>query len=612
MCGIVGYIGRDDAASVLTPALKRLEYRGYDSAGIATLNGHGIEVCKSLGKIAALEQRILSARPTGRMGIAHTRWATHGRPSDANAHPHIDCTGGVAVVHNGIIENYRALRGSLERDGHAFRSETDTEVIAHLIEAERRRGTGLIDAVRAAARGLRGSYALACIAEDTPDTIVAVRAGTSPLLVAMQGDEAYLASDAPALIGRCTATIPLEDGDMAVLTSGALAIRRLSGEPVDRRAVPLTADTRAVEKDGYRDYMLKEIFEQPDVISRAWRARLEPIGRGVKLAAGPVAERELADIERVVFLACGTSRHAGMLGEYLIEHFAGIPGEAVIASECRHRPLVYDKRVLAVAISQSGETADTLAALRQARAAGARTLAISNAPHSSLARESDGMLDVLAGHEIGVAATKSFTAQLTAVLWLALKLGAAKGQVDSKHLAEVVQAVCRAPRLMRDLLRQSDRIRTLAGRFVNLQSCLYLGRGLQYPLALEGALKLKEISYIHAEGCAAGEMKHGPIALVDPDTLVVALAPSGPTIDSMATAVQEVKARDGVVLALVTQGERAAADLADLTIEIPPAPVWIQPLLLSVPLQLFAYHLAVLRGCDVDQPRNLAKSVTVE
>ena len=610
MCGIVGYVGTEEAAGILTPALKRLEYRGYDSAGIATLNGHGLEVRKSLGKIAALESLVALERPHGRMGIAHTRWATHGRPSDANAHPHVDCSGRIAVVHNGIIDNHRSLRQQLIADGHRFASETDTEVIAHLIEQQH--GLSFGDAVRQTARLLRGSFAIACISEDAPDTIVAVRAGTSPLVVAFEDGQAYLASDTTALVGRCVETMRLEDGDMAILTPTEARICRLTGESVARARVALSRDISSVDKGSFPDFMFKEICEQPAVIQRAWRGLVEETGRRVALRPGAMPEEALASIERVAFLACGTSRHAAMLGQYLVEEFAGLPTEALIASECRHRAPIYSGRVLAVALSQSGETADTLTALRQARHGGARTLGITNSMASSLAREAEGALDIAAGTEIGVAATKSFTAQVLAVTWLALKLGVARGTLGTERLQEVVHAFCRAPKLMADLLADSDRIRGIAQRFAARPNCLYLGRGLQYPMALEGALKLKEISYMHAEGCAAGEMKHGPIALIDAGTLVVALAPNGPTTDSMASGIQEVKARDGVVLAIVTRGDAATAALADEIIEVPPAPAWIQPLLLAVPLQLLAYHIAILRGCDVDQPRNLAKSVTVE
>ena len=610
MCGIVGYAGRDDAAAILTPALKRLEYRGYDSAGLATLNGHGIEVRKSVGKIAALEALVRAHAPQGRVGIAHTRWATHGRPSDANAHPHLDCTGRIAIVHNGIIENHQQLRQRLLGDGHAFASETDTEVIAHPIESYQ--GEPLLEAVRRAAAELRGSFAIACIAENDPATIIAVRSGTSPLVVAWTGTDAYVASDTPALVGRCTETFALEDGDVAVLTPGGIAIERLTGGAVSRAGRPIAHAVTDVNKGAFADFMLKEIFEQPPVIAAAWRERVRENGRTLELQDAGVPAELFANVERLIVLGCGTSLHAGLVAKYLIEELARVPVEVAIASECRHRAPIYSSEVLAVPISQSGETADTLAALRQAQRAGARSLAICNVPTSSLAREANATIDTLAGLEIGVAATKSFTAQVLAVTWLALRFATARGTLDATQARALAQAVCRVPRLMEDMLGQSDTIKRLAERYADHEHCLYLGRGLQYPLALEGALKLKEISYVHAEGCAAGEMKHGPIALLAPGALVVALAPTGPTIDSMASNIQEVKARDAVVLALATRGERTIADLADDVIEVPPAPAWIQPLVLAVPLQLFAYHLAKTRGCDVDQPRNLAKSVTVE
>ena len=610
MCGIVGYVGHDDAVAFLTPALRRLEYRGYDSAGVATLNGRGLEVRKSAGKIAALEQLIAAERPTGRLGIGHTRWATHGRPSDVNAHPQLDCRGRLAVVHNGIIENHGELRRRLIAQGHQFQSETDTEVIAHLIEANGERG--LPEAVRLAASDLHGSFAIACIADSEPDTIVAYRGGGSPLVLGLGDRETFLASDIPALVGRTRRAVILADGEMAVLTPAGISIRGLDGRSVTREPTDIATDLETVEKGGYPHFMLKEIFEQPAVVRAALKDRVDLAAGQIDLPELGLRDVELAKLTRTSFIGCGTSWHAAMLGKYLVEDLARLPAEAEIASELRHRRPVHDRRVLVVPISQSGETADTLAALRQARQTRSKVVAICNRLGSSVAREADGVLATRAGLEIGVAATKSFTAQLVAVTLVALKVGLARRKVSRATAKEILQGLATAADRLEDLLELNDRIRDIAERLVVSRSCLYLGRGLQYPLALEGALKLKEASYVHAEGYAAGEMKHGPIALIDRDTPVVALAPAGPTRDHSASNIQEVKARDGFVLALATSGDDGIRAIADVTIPIPPASPWMCPILLTLPLQLLAYHFAVLRQCDVDQPRNLAKSVTVE
>jgi len=610
MCGIVGYIGHEDAVTFLTPALRRLEYRGYDSAGVATINGHGLEVCRSVGKIANLESAFSVKRPSGQIGIAHTRWATHGRPSELNAHPHVDCTSRVAVVHNGIIENHRELRAMLIAQGHAFRSETDTEVFAHLVEREL--PAGLPEAVRRAAALVEGAFAVACIWEDAPDMIVALRGGSSPLVMGCGAGESFLASDISALLGRTTETVVLAENEMAILTRAGVTIRRLDGVAVNRASVAISGDREAIEKGGYPHFMLKEIFEQPKAVRDTLAERVDPATGRIDLPDLGMSDAELASIGRVNFIACGTSWHAGLVGKYLCEEFAGLPADSEIASEYRHRKPVFGPDVLAVPISQSGETADTLAALRMAVRGTARTVAICNRVGSSVSREVEGVLYTRAGLEIGVAATKSFTTQLVAVSLLALKLGAVRSRGNEREISEAARALATAPALMSELLASSDGIREIAAAIAERTNCLYLGRGLQYPLALEGALKLKEISYIHAEGYPAGEMKHGPIALIEGGLPVIVLAPSGATLASMASNIQEVKARDGLVIALATQGDDTVASLADFVIRIPPAPACVQPLLLSIPLQLLAYHLAVLRGCDVDQPRNLAKSVTVE
>ena len=610
MCGIVGYIGHRDAISFLLPGLRRLEYRGYDSAGVATVNGNCLDVRKAAGKIARLEALIASTPPRGSVGIGHTRWATHGRPSDANAHPHLDCGGHLAIVHNGIIENYRDLRQSLVAEGHHFRSQTDTEVIAHLVE--RYRGNGLPEAVVRAARELRGAYAIACIADDAPEMLVAARSGGPPLVIGFGSGEAFLASDIPALLGETRDIVVLEDGELVIVSPGEIAVRTLDGVPVRRTPTTIPWDAEAAEKAGYPHFMLKEIFEQPEAVRNTIRDRVDPETGEVRIPELGLKDRDLVGLQRLCFVACGTSWHAALVGKYLVETFARLPVEVDVASEFRYRRPVLDGRVLTVPISQSGETADTLAALREARDQGSRAIAICNVMGSSLAREADGVLYTRAGIEIGVASTKAFTAQLTAVLLLALKLGLARGMAERSLVREVLKALWETPELMAGLLRRSDEIREVAARFAESKGFLYLGRDIHYPLALEGALKLKEISYIHAEGYPAGEMKHGPIALIDPRMPVVALTPRGPTYEKMASNIEEVKARDGIVVAVATVGDSEIEARADIVLPLPPALHWVQPLLVALPLQLLAYHLGVFRGCDVDQPRNLAKSVTVE
>jgi glucosamine--fructose-6-phosphate aminotransferase (isomerizing) len=613
MCGIVGYIGTSKAVDVLVPALKRLEYRGYDSAGVATINGHGLEICKALGKISNLEAQFAKVgSPAGSLGIAHTRWATHGRPCEMNAHPHVDCTNTLAVVHNGIIENHQQLRASLTAKGHTFRSQTDTEVIAHLIESHRVKGGDLIEAISLAVKELRGSFAIACISQDQPDMLVAVRGGGSPLVLGVGNDETFLASDIPALLGRSLEAIILEEGDVAVLTKGRANVHRLDGRSVRRRATPISMSAEAVERNGYAHFMLKEIFEQPEAVHNTLAGRIEGSKAVVTLEGLGLEDRDLASLSRVSFMACGTSWHAALLGKYLVEEWARLSAEADIASELRHRRPVAEPGLLAVPISQSGETADTLAGSRLVKSLGTRVVAISNIVGSSLAREADGVLYTRGGLEIGVAATKTFTTQIAAVTLLSLKIALARGAVDSHFANDIIAKLLALPGLMRKALEQSNHIRKIAETLVDKRDFLYLGRGLQYPMALEGALKLKEISYQHAEGYPAGEMKHGPIALIEAGTPVVALAPCGPTLASMASNIQEVKARDGYVIAIVTEGDETTRGVADVQIPIPRAPYWLQPFLTAIPLQLLAYHLATLRGADVDQPRNLAKSVTVE
>ena len=610
MCGIVGYVGHRDAVSFILPGLRRLEYRGYDSAGIATVSRMALDVRKTAGKIADLETLLAADRPQGTLGVGHTRWATHGRPSDANAHPHLDCQSQVAIVHNGIIENYRELRKALVADGHRFRSQTDTEVIVHLIE--RYQTNGLAGAVLRAARDLQGAYAVACIASNDPKTLVAFRRGSSPLVIGFGHEEMFVASDIPALLGQTREILVLDEGELAVVTPEGLTLRTLDGVPIRRHPSTVPWEGEAAEKAGYPHFMLKEIFEQPEAIRNTLRERVDPEVPDIRIPELGLKDRELAGLNRLCFVACGSSWHAALVGKYLVEAFARLPVEVDIASEFRYRHPVLDSRVLTVPISQSGETADTLAALREARDQGSRAVAICNVVGSSLAREADGVVYTRAGIEIGVASTKAFTAQLAAVTLLALKLGLARDLVDPALVRQVVKGLWELPDLMSVVLGQSDAIRRVAERFVACDHFLYLGRGLHFPLALEGALKLKEISYIHAEGYPAGEMKHGPIALIDARMPVVAIAPRGSTYEKMTSNIEEVKARDGVVIAVATEGDEEIEAKTDLVIPIPPSLEWLQPILIALALQLLAYHLGVLRRCNVDQPRNLAKSVTVE
>src|SRR5256712_12508108 len=550
------------------------------------------------------------APPQGTLGVGHPRWATHGRPSNANAHPHLDCHARLAVVHNGIIENYRELRKTLAAEGHESRSQTDTEVTHHLIE--RYQANGLAAAVLRAARDLKAAYAIACIARDAPNTLVALRRGSSPLVIGFGHQEMFVASDIPALLGQTREILVLDEGELAVLTPDGMTLRTLDGTPIRRQPSTVPWDGEAAEKSGYPHFMLKEIFEQPEAVRNTMRDRVDPEGPDIRIPELGLKDRDLAGLNRLCFVACGTSWHAALVGKYLVEAFARLPVEVDIASEFRYRRPVLDSRVLTVSISQSGETADTLAALRAARDQGSRALAICNVVGSSLAREADGVIYTRAGIEIGVASTKAFTAQLMAVTPLPRQPGPSRKFRDPTLARQAVKGLCELPDLVSLVLQQSDAIRKVAERFVDRDHFLYVGRGLHYPLALEGALKLKEISYIHAEGYPAGEMKHGPIALIDARMPVVAIAPRGATYEKMISNIEEVKARDGVVIAVATEGDEEIEAKADLVIPIPPSVEWLQPLLIAIPLQLLAYHLGVRRGCNVDQPRNLAKSVTVE
>jgi glutamine---fructose-6-phosphate transaminase (isomerizing) len=608
MCGIVGYVGERNATEVILDGLKRLEYRGYDSAGLAVLDGGTLLIRRSPGKIGNLEARLGMEPATGGIGLGHTRWATHGRPSEANSHPHADCTGGLVVVHNGIIENYATLKERLLAEGHRFRSETDTEVIAHLLEERLRAGLDLREACRATLAELRGAYAIAVLSSRHPDEMVAAKLGAGSVVVGLGRNETYLASDIPAVLPYTREVVILEDGEVARITRAGLELLTLDGRRVERAPSRIDWDAAMAQKGGYRHFMLKEIHEQP----RAVAGRLLVDSAAVSLPEAHLDAGLANRLERVVIVACGTSYHAGLVGRFMIERLAGLPAEVDIASEFRYRDLVLDHRTLVIAISQSGETADTLGAVKAARARQAPVLAITNVVGSAIAREATGVVYTHAGPEIGVASTKTFTTTITACYLVALTLGEQRGYLSDADARKRAEEILEAPRFIEEALAVDGQVAALARDLARYPNFLYLGRGLHFPLALEGALKLKEISYIHAEGHAAGEMKHGPIALIDENMPVVALVPRDSTYERMMGNLQEVRARDGRVIAICHPGDHEVSQMAHAAVTVPPAPDLVAPLVSAVPLQLFAYHVAALRGLDVDQPRNLAKSVTVE
>ncbi|RMF86709.1 MAG: glutamine--fructose-6-phosphate transaminase (isomerizing) [Nitrospirae bacterium] len=608
MCGIVGYIGSRPALPILIDGLTRLEYRGYDSAGVALLEGGRIEIRRAEGKLAALAERLRQERFTATLGIGHTRWATHGRPSEENAHPH--SSHGVALVHNGIIENFVELRERLEGEGFRFASETDTEVIAHLIAHHRRAGRPPLEALRAALAEVRGAYAVAVLFEDDPATLYAARHG-SPLVLAQGQGEAFLASDIPAILAHTREMLFLEDGDVAALTPEGIAITDLAGHPVERPVTHIDWNPVMAEKGGFKHFMLKEIHEQPRAINDTLAGRIDQGRQRVALDL-PLDPDFLRGLRRVVMVACGTSWHAALVGKYMVEQLAGIGVEVDIASEFRYRHPIVGPRTLLVAISQSGETADTLAALRQAKAQGATTLAICNVVGSTMTREADATLYTHAGPEIGVASTKAFTTQLTVLYLLALHLGRANGRLGAEEEARLLHDLVALPGVVEEALACAPECEALAKRFAERRDFLYLGRGIHYPLALEGALKLKEISYIHAEGYPAGEMKHGPIALIDEEMPVVCLIPDDELREKMLSNVEEVRARDGQPIAVTQPQLLDSLPEGSLAVAVPGSNRFLTPVVMAVPLQLLAYYTAVRRGTDVDQPRNLAKSVTVE
>ncbi|MDP9147695.1 MAG: glutamine--fructose-6-phosphate transaminase (isomerizing) [Acidobacteriota bacterium] len=621
MCGIVGYIGPKEVVPVIIEGLRKLEYRGYDSAGIAVVTKDGkLEVRRAAGKLRNLEDVIVRSPIEGTYGIGHTRWATHGRPTEENAHPHRDCSGQIVVVHNGIIENYLELKEQLQREGHKFVTETDTEVVAHLVEKHSGNNVPLEEAVRKTLKELRGIYALVFLSAKDPMKIVAARLGP-PSVIGIGKGEYFVASDIPALLEHTREMFFLQDGDIAVLTCSGVKVMDHDSNPVNRPTQRVTWDPIMVEKGGYKHFMQKEIFEQPRAVRDTLLGRISQDTGKIFLDDMQITEQQFRSFENVRIVACGTSWHAGLAAKFMIERLARIPVEVDYGSEFRYRDPILDSKTLTICISQSGETADTLAAQREAKGKGSPTLAICNVIGSAITREAAGTIPTHAGPEIGVASTKAFTAQLTALLLLAAHLGQIRGKIASQSAIKLMQEFTQIPHKMERVLQGDEKgiYEKLSRQLFRHSDFLYLGRGIHYPIALEGALKLKEISYIHAEGYPAGEMKHGPNALIDENLPVVVLAtrdesdPDSMTrYEKSVSNIQEVKARDGIVISIVTEKDHLARAASNHIIELPPAPELLAPFLEIIPLQLLAYHIAVRRGCDVDQPRNLAKSVTVE
>ena len=614
MCGIIGYIGSKPVVPVLLEGLRRMEYRGYDSAGVAVVSPEGIALRRSAGKLANLEQAIRVEPVEGLYGVGHTRWATHGRPTEENAHPHRDCTGRIVVVHNGIIENYLELKKELQSQGHEFKTETDTEIVAHLVEREMR-DDGLESAVRRALAYMRGMFAIVLVSVEDPEKIVAVRNGP-PIVIGLGKDEFFVASDIPAILAHTRDVVFLGDEEMAVITRSGVQFTDYHGRAVSKTTQRVMWDPIAAEKGGHKHFMLKEIFEQPTAARDTILGRVS-LDRGqIFLADLNISDETLRAVQKVSIIACGTSWHAGLVGKYLIEALAQIPVEVDYGSEYRYRNPIVASNELAVVITQSGETADTLAALREAKRKGAHSVAICNVVGSMATREAEGTVYTHAGPEIGVASTKAFTSQLVALQLLALYMAQVRNTLTSTQIRNHIAELLQMPQTIEQTIKASAIMEKVAERFYNRSDFLFLGRGINYPIALEGALKLKEISYIHAEGYPAGEMKHGPIALIDEQMPVVAIAPNDHVFEKMIGNVQEAKARGGSVIALTTDGDpRMAAVLdshTDVIVALPATTALLTPVVMTIPLQVLAYYIAVRRGCDVDQPRNLAKSVTVE
>ena len=606
MCGIVGYIGDRQATPILVRGLRRLEYRGYDSAGVSVWNDGASKVIRCQGKLRNLEAK-LEVEPTpGTIGIGHTRWATHGRPSDENAHPHK--VGPISVCHNGIIENHIALRDELEAAGSVFSSETDTEIFAHLIAREIESAKDLTDAVRRVIPKVTGAYAIVVMNDSDPNLLVAAK-NASPLIAGVGEGENFLASDVPAILEETREIIFVDEGEIVTVTKAGIALSDFDGKPIERKAKTIRWSAVQAEKDGYKHYMAKEIHEQPRAIADTLAGRVDLEHDNVLLDGVDI---DVSKIKRIIMIACGTSFHASMVGEFLIEKLARIPVEVDLASEFRYRDPIVGKGDLVIAISQSGETADTMAAIREAKGKGAMVLAISNVLDSSIPRLADHAFYTHAGPEIGVASTKAFTTQLAALVLLAIHLGRKNGKLSAERARELLAELVSIPTKMQDVIEHSSQLQVIARRYGNAKGFLFLGRNAQFPIALEGALKLKEISYIHAEGYAAGEMKHGPIALIDENLPVVVLVPAGPHYEKVVTNLTEVRARDGKIIAIATRGDKEIGKSADEVVLIPETAIELQPLLTTLPLQLLSYYVADFKGTDIDQPRNLAKSVTVE
>jgi glutamine---fructose-6-phosphate transaminase (isomerizing) len=614
MCGIIGYIGSKPVVPVLIEGLRKMEYRGYDSAGVAVVSPEGIALRRSAGKLINLESAIRNEPVDGLYGVGHTRWATHGRPTEENAHPHRDCTGRIVVVHNGIIENYLELKRELQQQGHEFTTETDTEIVAHLVEREMG-ADGLENAVRRALTHMRGMFAIVLVSVDDPEKIVAVRNGP-PIVIGLGDNEFFVASDIPAILSHTRDVVFLADEEMAIITRSGVAFTDYAGRAVSKATQRVLWDPIAAEKGGHKHFMLKEIYEQPTAARDTILGRVSLERGQIFLEELHISEATFRAVEKVTVIACGTSWHAGLVGKYLIEALAQVPVEVDYGSEYRYRDPIIGSNTLAVVITQSGETADTLAALREAKRKGAASIAVCNVVGSMATREADGTVYTHAGPEIGVASTKAFTSQLVALHLLALYMGQVRGTLEPSAIRRHIEELLLLPNIIEHAVKASALMEKVAERFYNRTDFLFLGRGINYPIALEGALKLKEISYIHAEGYPAGEMKHGPIALIDERMPVVAIAPNDHVFEKMIGNVQEAKARGGAVIAITSEGDsRMAAVLdpaKDVMLPMPGTTAMLTPIVMTIPLQLLAYHIAVRRGCDVDQPRNLAKSVTVE
>ena len=611
MCGIVGYLGGRNTVDVLLEGLRRLEYRGYDSAGVAVLVNGKIEVIRAKGKLSVLSSVLEKYKPKGRLGIGHTRWATHGPPSEQNAHPHSDCAGNIAVVHDGIIENYLELRERLEADGHTLRSQTDTEVFPHLLE--KYYDGDLEKAMRRTLRDIRGSYAVVAITSNEPGRLIAARQ-YSPLVAGLgeNGGENFVASDIPAILSFTRKAYLIDNGEMVIVTENGVDVKTIAGKSVDKPVFHVQWDAKAAEKGGSKHFMIKEIFEQPAALRETIGDRI--VGREMRLDLEGLGlkDSELRRIKKIVIIACGTASYAGMAGQYAIEQVAGVPVMVDVASELQSRECVFDKDTLGIAVSQSGETADTLQAIRMARRRGAKVLAITNVIGSSVARESDGLLYIHAGPEIGVASTKAYTSQILAMLLFCAHLGIVRGSLDPQQARRFLRDIKKLPDQAEEVLTQAGHIKALAEKYGNVKRYLYLGRGSNYSSAMEGALKLKEIAYLDAEGYAAGEMKHGPLALVTSDTTVMSTVVAGKHYEKSLGNLQEIRARGGRVIAIANEGDENITNYADDVIRIPKTNEMLAPVLAGIPLQLYAYYVADELGCEIDQPRNLAKSVTVE